>query len=353
MLMKNQTYENPSYRVRFFFIRHGQSCSNIAKEFPINKIYKNLHLQSMNYRDPELSMWGLNYTTKNGVRFKKWLDDNNIILHHIGASSMLRAMQTAWYMLSKSGINTTVPKVKVLPYVSEKKIGGGANLPRWLTDNTNVTASNNPLPFEEQLEFLQKDPTKFKGMVSALDPLVINETERFESSLPKFLEWFEEKVGQFFKDANLDPQTDIMNFAIVCHGTFIRKELKLEQKGVPSDQITYNNSVFTKQYIFNKAKQIDYGAERNYPESIDQYCPNSCRKSYIPCKDSVVDSSIQGAPSRPMPLPPTSIQGTQIPKQPPFRRPMPPPPVQAKRRRNRQITSPTDEDIARLRQMTY
>lgn len=266
--------ERPAYRVRFFFIRHGQSCSNIAQLFPKNKLYSTIHAHSLFYADPELSQFGKNFSVRNGECFKKYLEKNKIILHHIGASTMIRAIQTAWYFLAQPGgtplLGNQRSEILILPYVSEKKTS--PKLGEYLANKAPITASNMPLKYKEQLVELNMS----RNLVDSLQDQTVTEEERRESSLPKFLIWFEDRVEGYFKSAGLNPNTDTMNFAIVCHGAFIKSELNLQTE-------TENNSVFVKQYLFNKPGKIDYGAANNYPTNIEAYCPNTCRESYIPC----------------------------------------------------------------------
>ena len=275
-------FENPSYRVRFFFIRHGLSCSNIAKFFPKSALHKITHAQSMGYRDPELSQIGIQTTTDNGVKFRNYLQKHSIHLHHIGSSTLMRAIQSAWFMLAKD-LNK---QIQVMPYLSEKKIsipGKKQILPRFITDKLKITASNTPLPYQEQNKFLNQ----YGDLVNNLEQHSTTEDERFVSSLPKFLKWFEKHVDNFFKSAGLDPNKDTLNFALVCHGTYIRKELNLPKME------SYNNIAVVKQYIFNLPSELDYDAKKNYSKDITDYCPNKCRQSYIPCPTDPINHTLQ------------------------------------------------------------
>jgi hypothetical protein len=174
-------------------------------------------------------------------------------------------------MLAKSTKDEEEDKrIKILPYLSEKKMGSKTS--SFLTDNMPVNASTIPMGYTNQTDMLNRS----RGLLEHIDDLTKTGPERWISSLPKFLDWFRENVGTFFTESGLNPETETLNFAVVCHGAFIQKEFNI------TDEID-NNNVYVKPYIFNSIQKVEYGGNFDYPKDIKSYCPNTCRLDYIKC----------------------------------------------------------------------
>jgi len=88
-------------------VRHGISCANLAKK-------KGERLLQHTYTDPELTTWGRKKAKALGPYLEASLSDPFFI---VGASCLLRAQQTAYYMLEPE-------RLVIVPYISEKGIGG-------------------------------------------------------------------------------------------------------------------------------------------------------------------------------------------------------------------------------------
>ena len=88
-------------------MRHGISCANLAKK-------KGERLLQHTYTDPELTTWGRKKAKALGPYLEASLSDPFFI---VGASCLLRAQQTAYYMLEPE-------RLIIVPYISEKGIGG-------------------------------------------------------------------------------------------------------------------------------------------------------------------------------------------------------------------------------------
>lgn len=90
-----------------YLVRHGISCANLAKK-------KGERLLQHTYTDPELTTWGRKKAKALGPYLEASLSDPFFI---VGASCLLRAQQTAYYMLEPE-------RLIIVPYISEKGIGG-------------------------------------------------------------------------------------------------------------------------------------------------------------------------------------------------------------------------------------
>lgn len=278
---------NPAYRVRVFFIRHGQSCANLAKLFNVAPTH-------VLYRDPELTLNGINNSIKNGFKFREWLKKSGIELHYIGSSPLIRSMETAYYMFKDKNepfFQENDPnfesKLIVCPFITE----------------LNLTPDNVPLSFDEQKNVLK---LTMKNSYDNLTNNITNEAYRVEqrvrSSMSDFLEWLEKKVPELFKnygrkqsegfiagdyENKLLPSDGTLNIAIVCHSGFINKYIN-NGTFSPYTQM-YNNSVFVKNFLFQtQASQINYDANKDYPKDKEENCPNRCRHDPIQCERKIM-----------------------------------------------------------------
>ena len=104
-----RAHTQPSELLEFnlYLVRHGISCANLAKK-------KGERLLQHTYTDPELTTWGRKKAKALGPYLEASLSDPFFI---VGASCLLRAQQTAYYMLEPE-------RLIIVPYISEKGIGG-------------------------------------------------------------------------------------------------------------------------------------------------------------------------------------------------------------------------------------
>jgi hypothetical protein len=138
----------------FIFVRHGESCANA-----IQKLGGTEGIKHKNYRDPELTQKGVEASEAKYSRLKGVLDSVKRDFT-IGSSPLLRAQETAYFMLGKQ----TGKEINVYPFLGEImltpfKIGEKRRrIP-------GVSADNNPLSSIEQKSFLNKyqDPPFRKG----------------------------------------------------------------------------------------------------------------------------------------------------------------------------------------------
>lgn len=80
-----------SKTVNFVFIRHGNSCQQITKDF------KNEDLYFHQFADPTLTDAGVKDTVEAGKFLKDFLEKRDLKVDIIGSSPMLRALETAYY----------------------------------------------------------------------------------------------------------------------------------------------------------------------------------------------------------------------------------------------------------------
>jgi len=204
-----------------YIFRHGLSYANAVKEH--SKI-KGLLLYKF-LRDPALTRHGIQCCQKN----------SNLNVDIVLCSSLKRAIETAYYTFPTK-------EIFVCPYLCE----------------THPGLENTPLPDK----ILTRVNYKY----------VENHPGRNKSSITKFKNFFESKIDK----SNI-------KVAIVCHGTLMRKSLKLDHKPL-------NNSVYlSKSLEFKKVDMVFSGfsvpdslteADIRGQHKIVQICVN--RKS---CKD--------------------------------------------------------------------
>lgn len=232
---RNTTHQSQEKVVTIYFVRHGRSCANLQQE-------KNILPKHWLYRDPELSRLGELRSIENGSRLRETFQRDHIDIDAILCSSMLRAMQTAYYMF---GMDNTKP-INVVPYVAEK----------------GITLDNLPESIEKQKIFTKRKGipvTKFKFL----------ETKgRYRSNLRSFLEWLEKNINLITKT-----KTNHINLVLVTHSSFMKDSLDLKEK--PN-----NNAVVKKTFILKgSAEEYIYPILTNYAN----FCPHNCRKTVAKC----------------------------------------------------------------------
>jgi len=104
-------------RFELLFVRHGESCANAWQH--ISK------LTQATYQDPELTTKGRQISVVLYSKLKKWLQERAVaaglssakeLNYTIGASDLMRAQMTAFYMLA---FHEQMP-INIMPFVGER-----------------------------------------------------------------------------------------------------------------------------------------------------------------------------------------------------------------------------------------
>lgn len=244
-------------KVELLFIRHGHACHNLlnGKYQGSTTFAKIIHCR---YPDPPLTDCGLRSSQENGKELRRRLETAwGWTPHFLGASSMLRAMETAHAMFPDTRVHS-------MPFISE--LGGGA-----------ISPCNEPGDVAQQSRALNND-TLFKfGLVSWDNHLVLQDT-RVKRAADHFFshghktKWtskearsavlykeFRAFLGeQVVKKLVESPEdvgytmrhgTKVVKIAIVSHSGFLRTKIKKYFKC---------DGFFNKVYFQNNAAMLVY-----------------------------------------------------------------------------------------------
>lgn len=163
----------------FIFVRHGESCANAIQKAVTGGIIKHKY-----YLDPELTSKGVAYssfkyfeliTSFNSSEGKSPFKEGH---YTIGSSPLLRAQETAYYMLGK---HKKDKPINVMPYLGE------IMTPPF----TYQFPDNIPQSAENQMEILKDltNPPFFKGKDEREEPYAPN-FQNFLEWAKTHLEWF-------------------------------------------------------------------------------------------------------------------------------------------------------------------
>jgi len=182
--------------LEILFVRHGLSCANALK-------IKD-RVSSGFYRDPELTTYGKERSEQLTDRFTAYVNrifPNNA--YSIGASTMIRAQQTAYYMLAKN----TDKKIHILPHIGE----------------TGLTPANIPLKAEKQKTIMSS------GLVRKLGEDARGDTKYgIRSNWSKFIEWVntlyetQHHLAPFFTETMNAKGETVYRAVIVSHSNFLK-----------------------------------------------------------------------------------------------------------------------------------
>jgi len=152
------------------FVRHGLSCANT-----LAKAKYGMHLL---YPDPELAQKGvemsklLSSTLIKNIK-SRWNNEP----YSIGSSQMIRAQETAYYMISSA----LGKPINVMPHIGE----------------SGFSSDNYSLSIEKQHEILKKrDPEIIESLKKGKDGREI-QTLWQKANISKFLEWAENNPSYF------------------------------------------------------------------------------------------------------------------------------------------------------------
>lgn len=105
--------------INFIFTRHGYGCHNAVRPLYESGLLNNENIKKLKFKDPELTEIGVKTTIENGKLIADIIIDkfniNNI--NFVGCSSLIRSMESAYYMTRKW--KTPPEKIYVFPLLRE------------------------------------------------------------------------------------------------------------------------------------------------------------------------------------------------------------------------------------------
>lgn len=228
------------------FIRHGQSCANIWSKISVQK--------KISYKDPELTKSGIESSVRLGKILQTVVADiwpNKPFA--IGSSQMIRAQETAYYMIAR---DTAIP-IHILPHVAEK----------------GISYDNYSLPKHLQYDILQqRTPDIISSLEAGMDARE-KQTAFGKSNWNLFITWAMNHP-EFFEQGD----DGVYRAVIFTHSKFLQSTFQLATK------IINNNGIRT---------IVDTNTLRKYPthtridigEINPSSCPDNCVRS--PCAESI------------------------------------------------------------------
>lgn len=202
-----------------FFIRHGQSCANVAPRFDL----------AINYLDPPLSDCGLYRSLQTGEIFKKYLADHNISLDFKASSTLMRAKETL-LMMAYDDFFVKNETLFELPYISESPFGNITTVPQ-----------NTPEIIRSQR---QKISTIFPGIQPA--QISVEYTANIDRKLGDYELFLEQTLPKIATKLSASNPKENYYAAVVSHSLVMSNSIGCIGG---SDGIPANNEIFKVQYI--------------------------------------------------------------------------------------------------------
>lgn len=228
----------------FLFVRHGLSCGNVwaKRAYGIQTLYP----------DPELTQSGIELSKSlSSMLIQKieslWLKEQ----YSVCASQMIRAQETAFYMLS-SGLDLPI---HVLPHIGE----------------TGFTLDNYSLDQEAQIEIMKKrNSSVIMNLARGLDGR-LEQTFWNKSNYELFTKWATKHLDFFTLGSD-----GRYRAVIFTHSNFLKTAFNMDKK------IDNNEAIYT---VFNsdlETKTYTY-LPNEIPNEISNECPDGCAVSI--CSD--------------------------------------------------------------------
>jgi broad specificity phosphatase PhoE len=221
------------------FVRHGISCSNVIHD-----------KKDVLYFDSELTLQGIERSVELHPNLMNKIKENfENKPYSIIASSLIRAQETAYYMLAKQ----TKKSINVAPFIAERS----------------MSFNNFNLPKEEQHEILNKiDPEIVKHIISGKDAR--EKQDILTKSYPEmFFDWANKNLDFFEKG-----EDGIYRAVTFTHGGILDVIFKIKAENNDIVHAFINGSNYSKPaYEHYRIKPL-----------TDEYnkCPNGCRISFCP-----------------------------------------------------------------------
>lgn len=203
--------------VELWFVRHAQSVNNELNAGVFGKLAYVLCNACLSSRDPHITEGAERECAAAGQWLKKEKTHFDLVL----SSMMLRTMQTAMHTFCDTGL---ISEVTVAPFISE--------VPVWLGCYPRI--SNMPLARSRQLERLRALRGSHGNGGLPLDFSLVggeagDNSDGMPPSMPGFLRWLwaQPRVQALVSARRLSG--GLVRIAVVSHGTFLRKGLKLRK----------------------------------------------------------------------------------------------------------------------------
>jgi broad specificity phosphatase PhoE len=251
--------------VNFVFVRHGHGCHNAARPlYQSNTITKeNTNIKA----DPELTSLGVDASIHNGciigktlMNFRDMTGNNKMQIDRInivGASPLIRSMETAYYMTRKW--KNPPPKIFVFPHLrelDEQSHDKYSNASRNRMDTIPAYAMQS---IKQQKQYLKK-----LGILNFFDFTFVEADEasrREPGDIVSFVKWLSTAFMPLMQF-----QTNNLNVFAVTHAGVLRD---FSKRGYP------NNSGF----VLNTEKQ-ESSLKLNSMISLEEYLPNTFFTDY-------------------------------------------------------------------------
>ena len=225
------------------FVRHGLSCANVLAKIPFGGHFL--------YPDPELTKQGIFMCKSLSATLVKnvytiWKDEP----FSICASQMIRAQQTAFYMIASS----LGAPINVLPHISEN----------------GITTDNYALPQADQIHIMSDiEPPIVDLLLKGKDGR--KKQSLFDkSNMKKFLEWVVDNPKYFSKGSD-----GVFRAVIFTHSHFLKTTFGLKFNMKNNEAIHAKIDTDKPDLI---GKRFEYWPVNKNFGLAD--CPNDCRFSY-------------------------------------------------------------------------
>jgi len=224
------------------FVRHGLSCANVWQ----NKWYGS----QIFYYDPELSQTGINISQSLSPTLQErinahWFKEP----YTIAASRMIRAQETAFYMLAES----TNKPISVFPHIGE----------------SGLTRDNWSLSIPEQREIINsRNPAICRALDKAHDYRE-PQTHTSKSNWTKFMHWAVANPDAFAQGSDKKYRA-----VIFSHGNFLQSVFPI----IGKDRMNNNDALITeinvgKNYVNPSFTYLPLNAA----DPKNSICPDECR----------------------------------------------------------------------------
>ena len=248
-------------RFEIIFVRHAESCANVWQD-------ETLIGQAV-YKDPEITERGKSRSIAKYRKLKEIIK-KYFPSYTIGSSSLLRAQQTAYYMLAKH----VKKPINIIPHLREE----------------GFTLSNLANDRKTQLNFVEKIEPKMVSFIEKGKDARDKQTITNKSHFPSFLKWAEDNLDFFAKGKD-----GVYRSVIFTHGLLLRHVFPLKN-ALPevSSHHKYNNNDFIVVSLGDKSDSAEIPHRPNFlyfdtsdikgDTEVEKECPGMSCRIPISCK---------------------------------------------------------------------
>ena len=219
------------------FLRHAQSCGNIWKG--------KSKLRQITYKDPEITEAGIKTSIRlSGILGQKIEEVWKREKYSVGASQLIRAQETAYYMTAKASA------IHIFPHIAED----------------GITLDNYSLPKDAQRKIIGvRNPKILASLDKGIDSRE-PQTIKGKSNWSDFLKWAEKNPDSFAKGSD-----SIYRAVIFTHSHFLQNTLDLSK----ADKVKNNNGyrIIIKDGTITNTSRLDIG------QTVTNSGPDKCRIS--------------------------------------------------------------------------